>query len=265
MTRLYGLHEVLRSVVDAFNDIGKALGVGSPLNNDFVECVDILELTVQRLERDQFLYAGYIPDILADLLHMGHASLRALEHIVGAITLVRRDKIRVVRARERLHVDHLLLDHVFQGRLQHTCPIHGLGKVHAADIPPTNDKIVRVHHRKHVMKGDVDLLPSLGFGPKLHRRAHDNGAIVVGGLWALASLPHQATTIGDNAGRDRGSVVPTPSDEHHTNLTHLTLNLEVVYRLFRLSDIISIGALGDRSSMVGVPGLYLLIGVHDIG
>lgn len=265
VTRLYGFHQVLRSVVNAFNDIGKALGVGSPLNNDFVECVSFLEVTVQRLGWGEKWHARHSPDVLADLLHMGHASLGAFEDIVGAITLVRSDEIRVVRARERLHIGHLLLDHVFQGRFQHTCPIHGLGKVHAADVPTTNNKIVRVHHGKHIVKGNVDLLPGLGFGPKLHRRAHNNGAIVVGGLWTLACLPDQAATIGDNAGRDRGSIIPTPSDEHHTNLTHLTLNLEVVYRLFRLSDVFSIRALRDGSGMVGVLSLYLPVGVHDIG
>lgn len=98
MTGLYSFHEVLRSVVDAFNDIGKTLRVGSPLNNHFVECVGFLELTVQRLAWDELVHAGHSPDVLADLLNMGHASLRALENIVGAITLIRSDEIRVVGA-----------------------------------------------------------------------------------------------------------------------------------------------------------------------
>ncbi len=50
MTRLYSFHQVFGGVVDALNNIGKALSVGSPLNNDFVECVGSLELAMQRLE-----------------------------------------------------------------------------------------------------------------------------------------------------------------------------------------------------------------------
>ncbi len=113
MTRLHGLYEVFRSVIDAFDDVGKALGVGSPLNNDLVERVGFLELSVQKSEWDELVHAWHSPDVLADLLHMGHASLGALKYIVGAITLVRSNEIRVVWARKRLHVDHLLLDHVF--------------------------------------------------------------------------------------------------------------------------------------------------------
>jgi hypothetical protein len=44
MACLDGLQEVLGSVVDAFNDIGITLGIGSPLDNDLVKTIGSLEL-----------------------------------------------------------------------------------------------------------------------------------------------------------------------------------------------------------------------------
>jgi len=58
---LDGLEQVLGGVVDALENVGEALGVGSPLDDDLVEAVGGLKVT----------------NVLADLLDVGHAGLGA--------------------------------------------------------------------------------------------------------------------------------------------------------------------------------------------
>jgi len=49
MSVLNGLQEVVGGVVDTINQLSKALGVGSPLDNDLVESIVGLEVTVKKL------------------------------------------------------------------------------------------------------------------------------------------------------------------------------------------------------------------------
>jgi hypothetical protein len=46
---LDGLKKVVGSIVDAFKELGKTFGIGSPLDDDFVESVVGLELTKRRV------------------------------------------------------------------------------------------------------------------------------------------------------------------------------------------------------------------------
>jgi hypothetical protein len=67
---LDGLEEVLLGVVDAGDDLGVALSVGSPEDDDLVEAVGRLELA----------------NVLADLLEVGSLVL-AGNDVVGALSL----------------------------------------------------------------------------------------------------------------------------------------------------------------------------------
>jgi hypothetical protein len=54
MAGLNGLEEVVGSVVDALEELGEALGVGSPLYDNLVEVVGSLEITIEMLEKKRF-------------------------------------------------------------------------------------------------------------------------------------------------------------------------------------------------------------------
>lgn len=62
------LHKVISSVVDAFNDIGVTLSVGSPLYNDLVKPISFFEVATHWLTCKVAHVRSNLPDILAELL-----------------------------------------------------------------------------------------------------------------------------------------------------------------------------------------------------
>lgn len=207
----------------------------------------------------------HIPDILADLLDVGGASLGAGDQVVGAVLLVGGNEVGVVDAGERDQLGHLLADEGLEGRLQHLGAVHGVGQVQAADVPAANDKVVGVDHGQDVVEGDVDVLVGLGIVAELQGRAHDDGAKVVGGLGAVAGLPGQLAAVGHDAGGHGGAVVAAPADQHDARLGDLGLDLEVVDGLARGGDARAVLALGDRGGAVRVLGADLRVRVHHVG
>lgn len=87
-----------------------------------------------------------IPDVLDDLLHL--LLLGALDDIVGAGALVGGDEVRVVDAGEGHHGLHVMPELLLQVDVQHPSPGHGVGQVHAADVPPTEHDVVWVYLQK---------------------------------------------------------------------------------------------------------------------
>lgn len=74
MTVLDGIDEVVSSVVDTFDDVGIALSIGSPLDDDFIQSIGGFEISVKKRSTttpyERIAAASYTPNILADLLHM---------------------------------------------------------------------------------------------------------------------------------------------------------------------------------------------------
>ena len=249
MTSLDGVEEVVRGVVDARDDVGVTLSVGSPHDNDLVEAIVGLELA----------------NVLLDVLDMSPASLGALNHIVGPVLLVGGDEVGVVDTGKRLDLGHFLAHQLLETRLEDLSPIHSVGQVHAADIPATHDEIVGVGHGEHIMEGNIDLIAGLGIGTQLDGRAHDNGAVVIGGLFALTGLPGEATTVGNETSSHSGTVVSTQTDHHDTEFAHLAVDLEVVGGRLGSSDQLVVGGARDVGGVIGILGLDLIVGIDHIG
>lgn len=89
------------------------------------------------------------------------------DDIISSIFLVGGDEIGIVDTREWFHESHFLVDHSFQSGFEDLSTIHGSSNVQAADIPTTNDQIVRMNHGQDIVKGDVDLVPGLFLCTKL--------------------------------------------------------------------------------------------------
>ena len=114
-----GLQQIVGCVVDTFDDIGIALSVGSPLNNDFVKSMNFFEFA--EIGQREYLrlesFEQNIPNILADFLNMSHGGLRPLENVVGTLSLVGSDEVRIVNAGKRLHLFHLFCNLKLEGWL----------------------------------------------------------------------------------------------------------------------------------------------------
>jgi hypothetical protein len=265
MAGLDGLQQVVGSVVDTLEKFGEALGVGSPLYDDLVEVVGSLEVTAKALDQDWFQFKVHdSPNVLADLLNMGHGSLATFENVVGAILLVSSDEVGVVDARQRLHGAHLLADKRLQGRREDLGAVHGLREVHAADVPSANNEVVGMDHGQQVMERNVDLLASLAVDTELSGRAHNDGTIVVGATLALLGLPNEVALVGDDTSGDRGAVVAAPADQHDTGLGNLAVDLEVVDSLLGNRNILAVVVLGNVRGTVGVLRLDGVLGVLHI-
>ena len=247
VTGLNGLEEVVGGVVDALNQLGVTLGVGSPEDDDLVEAVGSLE----------------VANVLADLLNVLHAGLGAGENVVGTVLLVGGNEVGVVDGGEGNHLGHLLADELLHGGLKDLGAVHGLIEGHAGDIPAADDEVVGVDHGKDVVEGNVNVL-ALGVDAELDGGTHDDGAIVVGLLGALLGGPAVLVLVGEDAGGNGGTVVAAPADQHHTGLGDLAVDLEVVEGLLGDGNIVVAleGALGGA---VGVLGADLLVGVDNVG
>lgn len=243
------LDQVVRGVVDALDDVGIALRVGGPLHNDLIKTVGGLEFA----------------NVLANLLDVGHGSLAALKDVVGTLLLVGSDEVGVVDARKGLHGSHLLADQHLQRRREHLGTVHGISKVHAADVPTTHNEVVGVNHGKKIMERNVDFLASLAVDSELRGRAHDDRSIVVGRALALLGLPDEIALVGDDTGGHSGTVVATPADKHDADLGDLAVDLEVIESLLGNGDILALGVLGDVRGAVGVLGLDGILGVLHVG
>src|SRR6266536_4727535 len=158
----------------------------------------------------------HLPNILADLLNMREASLATLEAVVGAVFLVGSNEVWVVDAGKRNHLGHLLLDLSLESWLEDGGSVHGLGQVHAADVPAANDKVIWMDHGHDIMEGNVDILGSLCIGAELHGRTHDDRAIVISSTRTFAGVPDKSTSIGNDTGSNSRTIVAAPSNQHHT-------------------------------------------------
>ena len=103
-----------------------------------------------------------------------------------------------------------------------------LRQIHRADIPAPDDEIVRVDHGQEAMEGHIHVRARLGVGAEPEGGAHDERAVVVGRLRALARRPAEAAAVGEDPGRDRGAVVAAPADQHYAHAAGAAADPEVV-------------------------------------
>ena len=196
---------------------------------------------------------------------MGVAGLAARNHVVGTVTLVGGNEVRVVDAGQGRQSGHLLPNLVLQRGLEDLGTVHGIGHVHRANVPAADDEVIGVNHGEDLVEGDVDIFLGVSVGAQLHCGAHEDGAIVVGLLSPLTGLPGEAAAVGDDGGGDGGAVVATPADKHDTELGDLAVDLEVVNGVLGRGHELAIGTLPHIGGVIGVAGLDLGVGVSDVG
>ena len=265
MASLNRLDQVVSGVVHTSEDLCVTLGIGSPLYNDLIKTVRLFEITASSLVGHSNSHREALPDISANFFDVVPACLATLNHVISALFLISSDKVRVVDTRQRLHFRHFFLDQVFQSGFEHSGPVHGLGQVHATDIPSANHKVVRMNHGQDITERNVDLLASLHLGTQLHSGCHDNRTIVIRSLLFFSSIPDKPTAISNDARGDGSAIISAPPNKHHAYFSHLAFDLEVVDGFLWCSDVLSVPSLGNRRCTVDIFALDLVVCIHHVG
>ena len=216
VTGFNGSEEVGRCVVDAFSEVGVALCVGCPHDDDLVKPVAGFEGLNVRL----------------DFLYMFPAGLGAGQDIVRTLFLICCDEVGVVDALHWLDGTHLLANEVLQTRLEYACAVHSICKIEARDVPSANDEIIGVCHGQKVVEWNVDFIPSRGIDTELDRGAHDDRAVIIGLAGTFTSGPCKVLAVGKDAGSDGGAIVAAQTDHEKTGLGYITSSAEGVASLF---------------------------------
>ena len=261
---LDGVQEVIGGVVDARDDIGVALGVGGPEDDNTVELVVLLEL----------------PDIGTNLIKVS-LLIFAREQVVGTSFLVGSDEVGVVDGGEGLPEEgHVRSDLALEVVVEDLGAAHGLVHGDAGDIPTAQDEVIGVHHGQKVGDGDMDIL-TVGVGAQAEGRGAKEGANVVRGLKAFLGVPGDLVTVGENGRTESGAIVTTNTDHHETetivsterkigkieryspSLGDLALGLEFEFLRDRGNDVLSIDDV-DLGTSVDELGGDVVVGEGDI-
>ncbi len=126
--------EVVGGVVDAGDQVGVALGVGSPEYDDTVEAVVLLELA----------------DIRADVVQV-RLLVVAGNQVVGAGLLVRSNEVGVVDGWEGLAQKcHVGEDLALKVVVEHLSALHGLVHGDTRNVPTTENEVVGVDHGENI-------------------------------------------------------------------------------------------------------------------
>jgi len=147
-------------------------------------------LGIDRVILTRKLWLDHIRNVSADLLEVGFLRF-AREGVVGAIRLVRRNKIGVVDGRPRHDRLHHGRELALQIGLEHLRTLHRGGQAEVADIPASDNERVGVNHRQDLAEGDVHVL-SASIATETNGRGLRERTKVVGVLDALASTPREA-------------------------------------------------------------------------
>ena len=171
-SRLDRVKEVVCGVIHAWEDVGEALCVGRPEDNELFELVVRLELA----------------DVGAELLEVGLFVIAGKE-VICTLLLIGGDKVGVVDRGERLDRSH-------QGdKLALKVPGEDLGTLHSRikrstrDVPPADDEVIGVHGGEDGGEGDMDILARRGVDTKAKGRSTEDGANVVGRPSAFLRAP----------------------------------------------------------------------------
>ena len=155
-----------------------------------------------------------LPDVRADVLEV-RLLVGAGHYVVRAGLLVRGDEVGVVdggeRGAERGHVRHHL---ALQVPVEDLRTLHGVVHARAGDVPPAEDKVVRVDHGQDIGDGDVDILAGRGVSAEADGGRAEEGADVVGLLDAGLGVPDDVVAVGEDRRGQRRTVVAAPTDHH---------------------------------------------------
>ena len=197
MRRLDRGQEVVRGVIHAREDVGEALRVGRPEDDDLLELVVGLELA----------------NVGAELLEVG-LFVVARKEVIRTLLLIGGNEVWVIDGGERLDRSH-------QGnKLALEVPGEDLGTLHSCierstrNVPAADDDVIGMHGREDGGEGDMDILSRRGVDTKAHGRSTEDRANVVGRLNAFLRAPGDIVGVGEDSGGQGGAIVAAKTNHH---------------------------------------------------
>jgi len=248
LVALDGGEELVSSLVEARADVSKALGGGSPEDDDLLEALLLLE----------------VADIVADVLDQIVVRHLLGENVVSTVLLVGSDEVGEVDGAERLHLGHDGDELTLKVVVENLGALESSTHISTVDIPAADLKIGGLDHGEKIMERNIDFV-TVGGHTETHSGALGDGTVEVGLAFARASVPLQTETVGDDTSSHGGTVVATPADQHDTGLGHATLGVEGELGLQVLSDETAVFSLGHTGGVISVVRHDLVRGVAHIG
>ena len=200
MRRLNRVQEVLWSVVHAREDVGEALRVGGPEDDDLVELIVCLELA----------------DVGAELLEVGLLVISRKE-VVRTLLLIGSDEVWVVDRGERLDRSHEGNKLALKVPGENLSTLHSRIERSTRNVPPADDEVVGVHGREDRGEWDVDILPRRGVDTKTKGGSTEDRANVVGRLNAFLRAPGDVVGVGEDGGGQGGAIVAAKTNHHQAS------------------------------------------------
>jgi len=194
---LDGVQEIVCGVIHAREDVGEALRVGGPEDDELLELIVGLERA----------------DVSAELVEVDLLVVSGKE-VVRTFLLVGGDEVWVVDGGEGLDRGHK------GNELALEVPGEDLGTLHSGiergtrDVPPADDKVIGVHGREDRGEGDVDIFGRGGVDTETNGRSTEDRANVVGRLDALLGAPSDVMRVGEDRGGQSGAIVATKANHH---------------------------------------------------
>ncbi len=197
MRRLDCVQEVVCGVIHAREDLGEALRVGCPEDDDLLELVVGLELA----------------NVGAELLEVG-LFVVARKNVICTLLLIGGDEVWVIDGGERLDWGH-------EGdKLALEVPGEDLGTLHSCierstrDVPAADDDVIGVYSREDGGEGDMNILSRRGVDAKANGRSTEDRANVVGRLNAFLRAPGDVVGVGEDSGGQGGAIVAAKTNHH---------------------------------------------------
>ena len=245
MASLDSVKEVFSSIVHTRNDIGVTFRIGGPQDNHLVQLVFLLEtahISTNMLQVSLLVISG--------------------NDVISSIALIRSNVIRVVNGRHGHKVLHMRIHDLLEVIVIDSSTLHGITKVHRANIPTTNNKVIRVYERKQSIERNVEIASRNS--THLNSRTLRDRAIIVRVLDSLLRVPGDVELVSKNTSRNSGTIVTTPTNKHHTNLGNTSISLEHKLLILGRNDHLAIFYL-SFARMINIIGGNGVISVGDIG
>jgi len=196
MTLLDALDEILSRIIDTRDNLCITFRIGSPNNNDFIHIM-------LRLERF---------NVIANMLHM-FPFIVSGDQIVCTRRLICRDERGVIDRGKRLVLRELFGDLTLDIIVQDFGAGHGRGQVEGTNVPPTEDKVVRMDHGEDLIERGVDIV-AIGIDAQLHGGRLRDATIVIGFHQAVFGVETDLVAVGSDGGSQRTAIVTSPSNQH---------------------------------------------------
>jgi hypothetical protein len=259
MALLDALQEIVGGIVNARNDVGIALGVSGPHDDDFVQSMLMLES----------------PNVVANMPDMSPLVV-ARDQIVSAIRLIGGDEGGVVDGGKGPVLAEILGDLSLKIPVENLGTSHGGSQVKGTDVPSAENEIVGMDHGEDRVNGRIYVI-TMSIDPKFHGGRLSDAAVVIRFNQPVFIAKTDFETVGSDRGSQSTAIVTTPTNHHKTvselakiqRTTHIPdtrnerIGFEFVLSLCGRNNKLA-SLLGDNGIFINILGKNVIIMISDV-